>query len=379
MRLYHDEKKEVDTIRSQELREARRKRLLAEFRDPALKYLRDGEGAGIVPREYVEGLIAYLESRYDECIEKSHEAMQRAPWFYQAKILEGDVNLSRGDQKRDAGDRDGALIEYATADQAYRMAARIGESDPLTYARIANVWKIAMFSELYGSGKDMALNRQRALDAASDALKADPDNADVHVLISNVCRTWSESEVRAGRNPEEWLDRSFESARTAIRLRPRNAAAHAVLGASHQLAAQFAIEHGQDPTPAFTQAVDELERARRLAPTHDSAIMNLANCYWALGEFQLSHGQDPRHALQAGIRNLERAIELFPGFANLYNNLGNCRQDIGVWEMAHGADPVTSFEAAVQAHTKALQLNPKHIYADGNLGNDYACRARYKM
>lgn len=379
VRLYNDEKKEVDTIRSRELRETKHRQLLAEYRDPALKYLHEGEGASHVPREYVEGLIAYLENRYDECLEKCSAAMTRVPWFYQAKILEGDVYLSRGNQKRDAGDREGAMTEYEMADQAYRLAARVGESDPLTYARIATVWKLAIFSELYGAGKDMSLNRQRALDAASDALRADPENADVHILIANVCRLWSASEVRGGRDPGEWLARSFDSARTALRFRPMDAEAHAVVGVSHQIAAQYAMEHGEDPMPSFTQAIDALERARQLGPRNDSAIMNLANCYWAVGEFQLSHGQDPRRALGEGIRNLERAIELYPGYANLYNNLGNCRQDIGLWEMAHGADPSQSFADAIQAHTTAMQLNPKHTYADGNLGNDYACRARYKM
>lgn len=225
VRLYNDEKKEVDTIRSRELRETKHRQLLAEYRDPALMYLHEGAGASHVPREYVEGLIAYLENRYDECLEKCSAAMTRVPWFYQAKILEGDVYLSRGNQKRDAGDREGAMTEYEMADQAYRLAARVGESDPLTYARIATVWKLAIFSELYGAGKDMSLNRQRALDPASDALRADPENADVHILIANVCRLWSASEVRGGRDPGEWLARSFDSARTALRFRPMEAEA----------------------------------------------------------------------------------------------------------------------------------------------------------
>jgi len=379
VRLYQKEKGEVDAIRNQERREAKLKQLLATYRDPALEYLRAGEHAEIVTPEYVMGVIAYLENRYADCLKKAQEAIEKVPWYYEAKILEGDAYLEQANQKRNSGDCDGAMSTYEMADKVYREAGRIGESDPRTYARIANVWKLAMFSELYGPSRDMAELLRRTTAAAEDALRADPDNADVHVLLSNAYRMFGEYELRSGQDPTEWIEKSVADAELALRGNPTDSTTYASIGAAYVLMGQFESEHGRDPMPTFDRAVDCLEHASRLGPTNDTAIMNLANCYRAKAEFQLGHGQDPRKALKAGIRNLERAIELFPMFANIYNNLGNCNQDLGLWEMAHGGNPTTSFDSAVRAHRKALELNPKHAFADGNLGNDYASIARYRM
>ena len=62
--LYQARLLEVESLQSAPLREARRRELEREYRDPALEWLRRGEGAEVASPEYMAALIAFYETRY---------------------------------------------------------------------------------------------------------------------------------------------------------------------------------------------------------------------------------------------------------------------------------------------------------------------------
>jgi len=99
-------------------------------RDPALRYLKEADARelGLDAPEYVEGLIALYEQRYDEALVLARKASARVPWLFEARTLEGDIQLVDGKLRYWKGDVDGATARFKRAGEAYRAAADAGSS-----------------------------------------------------------------------------------------------------------------------------------------------------------------------------------------------------------------------------------------------------------
>src|SRR5262249_32094360 len=84
---------------------------------------------GVDAPEYVEGLIALYEQRYDEALVLARKAAQRVSWLYEAHTLEGDIQLSVGSDRYWKGEVDAALERFRLASAASRAAGRRAPSD----------------------------------------------------------------------------------------------------------------------------------------------------------------------------------------------------------------------------------------------------------
>jgi len=86
--LFQKKLAEVERNSNEEVRAKMRLEYEKEFRDPAVRYLKQAEGSVDSPA-YVEGLIALYEKRYDVALKKAQEAFAKTTWSYEAKTLEG--------------------------------------------------------------------------------------------------------------------------------------------------------------------------------------------------------------------------------------------------------------------------------------------------
>ena len=97
-----------------------------EYREPALAYLQQSRGLDMESPEYVEGLIAFYEKRYDDSLKSARAASAGARWLYEAKELEARVHTATGVEASLQGRFDAAGEAFRQAEAAYQAAL----SDP---------------------------------------------------------------------------------------------------------------------------------------------------------------------------------------------------------------------------------------------------------
>ncbi|MEX1368921.1 MAG: serine/threonine-protein kinase [Nannocystaceae bacterium] len=145
-----------DTVLFQSSDEAtlreRRERLDAEYRDQGMAHLRAAASPGFYGAAYAEALLAYYEGRYGEALEQARAAFAEAPWFYEAKLLEGRVFHSLAGAQWDPSvpGWEERMADYIrSAADALDVAAQMGRSDVEVHRCACAVWTRAMFAANY--------------------------------------------------------------------------------------------------------------------------------------------------------------------------------------------------------------------------------------
>ncbi|HEU4536155.1 MAG TPA: serine/threonine-protein kinase, partial [Polyangiaceae bacterium] len=92
---YRRERLEAERLREPERREARLREAERRWREPALAYLRQSEGAEVPSGAYVAALLAFYEGRLDDALARLEAAGESPPWFYEAEALRGDLLQAR--------------------------------------------------------------------------------------------------------------------------------------------------------------------------------------------------------------------------------------------------------------------------------------------
>jgi predicted Ser/Thr protein kinase len=369
----------VRTIRNRELREIQVREAERLYRTPALEHLRLGRLARLDAPEYVEGLMALYEKRYDEGLRKARTAYEKVPWLYESKILESDLLESRGNSKRDRGDYAGAKEDYALALAAIEEASRAGQSDPAVYRQQALLHQSVMLMALYGTGENIAPAQEAAVSAGRKALAADPADLDSILALSSIYRVAGEYALRKGQDPVPMLEEALSFGRRATGLAPESGLCWHQLGIAYQLMGRHRYQVGKDPLPEYGSAADAIEKAVRLDPGFHYGQNSLGVTLWYKGQYEAAHGTDPRPSLRAAAERFKKAAELAPDYESAYGNLGGALNDLGAYQAAHGEDPEPAFAEAAKAFEKGLALNPKLPDLLNNAGTTCSFRAEYAL
>jgi serine/threonine-protein kinase len=164
---------EAERVGGPAAREAMKQRLARSHHDPALAHLREGEASAIDPGEYVEGLIAFYDDRFDDAIMAARRTALSAPWLFEAPLLEADALTARGTARRAAGRYSEAKEDYARALDRYLRAADMSRSNVRVQLALSTMWcKEAERALTVGESTEAALGEARA--AADRALVIDP-------------------------------------------------------------------------------------------------------------------------------------------------------------------------------------------------------------
>jgi eukaryotic-like serine/threonine-protein kinase len=356
--LYRRELETADGIGMREAREARRREIQAGYRDPAVSYLRQGAASGLLPSEYVEGLLAFYEKRYPDALDRARASVQRAPWHYEALLLEGDVHAVLARERHETGDAAGSRTALASAESSYRSAAEFARSDPSARAGLCQVSLQRMEWLLYQGGTDLGPLYAEARAACDGALQVDPDLAEVHGKLANIHRYWANHLMMRGSDPLDALALATRSADVAIGLDGRNRRAHGNRGIAFRLRAAWEMNHGLDPKPSLDAALASLGRAAELVPDAGS-FNDLGNAFVTRAEAAWARGGDPRPDLQQAYARYDRALQLVPDYGYAHANRGLAFADQARYEMDHGHDAGSSLSEAVRSLQRSVELLPQ--------------------
>ncbi len=374
--LYQRELALADSMGNKDLRAAKRRQIQAALRDPAIGYLRQAVGTDAAAPEYVEGLLALYERRYDEALARAAAVRAQSPWLYETGLLEGDVHSVRSRERMEVGDTTGSRAAIESAQAAYAAAAAFARSDPAAYEGLCQMGLQRMEVTLHTTG-DLASVYKGAQAACATALEADAERAEVYAKLSNVHRFWAERELVGGQDPRATLALAAEQARRALVLDSRNRRANGNLGVILRLQSSYAQQHGEDGSAYLEQAFASLRKAVELSGGDAGSVNDLGNAYVTRAYAIRDRGGDPRPDLDQAVAHYDRALALIPDFGYAHANRGSVLMDRAGYETSHGIDPRATMERGIGSLRRAVALLPKVEAAHIMLAQALEQRARF--
>ena len=366
--LYQTELKRVEQISNKDDREAKRKEIETQFRDPAVHYLKQSRGAAFETPAYAEALIAYYEKKYDDALKKTVAAFNEIPWMYEAKILEGDVYRSKAVEEADTGKPEDALADFSKAEKAYDKAVLIGRSDPNAYQGLCSLYVNRLHMDMY-RGVDVGPMVPGGLDACGKVTQINSNLPEPYNSKSAVYRFLGEYQLINGSDPTEALKSSAKEAEQAIQLEPKNSEAYGKLGTAYSLLGEYQSVRDQSPESFFVKSKAAFEKAVEFAPRDPYPYHNLAVNYSILGTYKRNHGIEARADFEKIVYYESKAIEINPKHVFATNGLGMGYSNLGNLDIENGKDPRTNLEKSISYFKKVTEMNSTSPYAFNNLSS----------
>jgi tetratricopeptide (TPR) repeat protein len=346
----------------------RRAEIARAHRDPALRYLKEvgTREAGGDAREYVEGLMALYEQRFDEALALARKAGERVSWLFEARILEGDIHYLAGKDRNFKGDLDGALEEFQRAGESYRAATAVAHSSSAALMGECHELLEVIGIEVDGDRSPEATVRG-ALAACTAASTARPDDVEPFAEMAQAWYNLGEYQSRHGVDPTRSQEEAIRAAEHALAIDANAVRAHEMAGLAYHQVAEYRLSRGGDPRDALDRAMDHLRRALEIDPRFSTGYGILAIAQDTRGDLAKSHGEDPRPWYRAAIASAEKELTLIPEGLDALNQFGISHYAVGAWELGHGLDPSQDFARSVKVFEKIVRLRPKLDYGYANL------------
>jgi hypothetical protein len=347
---------------------ARRREMVKAHAEPALWYLKDVEkdpDAGVEAPEYVEGLIAFYEQRFDEAIALARKTGERVLWEYEGHTLLGDIHVQAGRERYWKGDIDGALIEFGRAGEAYQAASALAPSGLAAY--VGACQQLIEIAEIQvDRAQSPAPTVEAAVAACAKAATARPDDPAPLVAQATAWDTLANYQTEHDADPTEARQRAVRFGESALVVAPRDAGANEIIAWGLLGLAEYRYDQGGDPRELTAQAIPRARRALELNPGLSDVFRLLSRCYGLNGSYEEAHGIDPRKSFETAIEHARKTVALEPESYNAWNTVGDGLSSLGTWQASHGIDATRTLAESVEAFVKVTQLSPALDYGFSN-------------
>lgn len=422
--LYQAARNDARRIADTKARESALRLAETRYQEPALQHLQVSGGTEVESRVYIEGLVAFLEKRYDEAAQKAMMATEEAPWLYEAKKLEGDSRFAAGIRESESGHKDEGYRFLHMAVDAYTAAAAIATSDAIIHEALAESWiqilklqiqdsisyqhsfaqalaacenankanprgsrSLAQKSQAhFYAGKYEARNGndprplfQTAIDAGVAATRANPNDAISADIVGLVFKNLAQYERKQGINPIPSLEKAVASCDNAVRIEPSFAWAWNDGGLPLTHRAAYEVETGRDPQLAIDAAITRFHRAQQEDPQYVFPLANEAHALSIKAGYEFSRGQDPRQTVARAVDVAQRGFKVDPQLRPLLNNHGWAELVQAQYEEATNLDPSASLTASESSFQASLDINAIESDTQLGLGAAKHVRALYQI
>jgi eukaryotic-like serine/threonine-protein kinase len=376
--LYKEEHIIAARITDKNERESRLAKIEKEYRQPSLFYLKKGARVETEAPEYAEALLAYYARQWETALQKSRIALNKIPWLYESKLLEGDIYTEQGMAARDTGEHAAALQYFSQARTSYQKAIVMARSDWKSYEGLCQAWNHKADIELETS-KSPEASVANALNACHDALTANPESASGYQRIAYSYSTLAEYQFHNGENPVETLNKSIAAAQHAITIAPDNVEAYVISSVSQWFIGWYELDKGADPRQALQKSIATADHGLAINPNSAPLFINRGIAYKIYAEYELDQRMNPYQELSHAIESYENAIRNAPTMFTIYSNLGSVYRVRAEWETRQNQDPHLSYQKAVEVYMKGIKINPNNKTLFNNLGNVFTIQGDYEM
>lgn len=340
----------------------RKKQRIAEiealYKKPSLEHLKASIGSTLEATSFAEGLIAFYEGRLEEALPKAREAFEKAPWLYEAKKLEGDVLFAMGSKfGHDAAfDYDKMSKWFGEADDAYRIAAEIGSSDPAVHLAMCDLYVQKMNGQNAG-GKAIQPSFEDATGACDKANRANPSSGSGYLKLAQVYTSFA-WHVNTGDDMTEKaakaIDEALKQVDEATRRNPAEPMAPYLRASLWRTRARYADNRRLEMVSATNQAIAAYDESLHLDPYFVWALNESCSLFNRLAQRESMHGVAPSAKVAEAKRRCSKAVEVAPDF--VYATLNQIYSQIllAEYQVQRGASPQPIVNDAL-AMTDALQ------------------------
>lgn len=346
---------ELEGLHGQALVE-RRRDLESTLRGPALALLREAQGRSLEGSAYAEGLLALVEGRHDEALQKAKEAQAHQPWFPEPWLLEAEVRQEVAFDLLAKGRQEDALAQIGEEGVALAAAQDRARSAPEPLVEEAQR-RFVLLGLKIDKGRATPVDRDWALTPVREALTVDRDNWRAHSYGTAIHRRWAAYLLNRGEDPSSELDAAAADAEMALAVRPAEAALWVNWATVLRNRAEREMAQGRDPEPFLSKAEAGLQKALQQPRLHDYLLDALGNIHALRGERQLQTGKDPTAEVRTAADHLEAASAMRPWVGHDYSE-GAAYQTLAQYQAWVGADPHAALEEALRCHRKGLALQP---------------------
>ncbi|MEJ5165492.1 MAG: protein kinase [Thermoanaerobaculia bacterium] len=375
--IYQEELKDIERIKSKEIKEAKRKRAEEKYKNGALYYMKEGKKTQKDMVRYAEALIYFYEKDYQKALEVISKLIDNSTPFYEICKLKGDIHFFSGKEKENVGDYDFAMEEYKRAEEEYLKAKEIGRSDIGIYLSRADLLRTKLKLKAQKGELDEFILKD-ALKEIENSQVINPENEKAYNLKSLLYWSWGNEILKYGRDPSSYLAEAISSAEKAISFRKDFPEAYTNKGISFIIKASYEKQNGLDPLESIKKAIESYQEAIKIDSQNMEPFVNAGNAYTLLVDYYISKGQEPLDFMKKAVENYKKALEIYPELPQILNNYGIIYQYKAEYEKGKGIDPRDSLKIAIEKQKKAVEINPNYPGALLNLGVNYAEIALYE-
>ena len=376
--LYQRALAEVPPADDQQTEALRRADLARTLREPALAYLKGAVGLQSEAPEYVEGLIALHERRWEQALDKARAAEVRVPWMYEAHTLEGDIRVTLAKEKWVDGGPDDALAELDRAGKAYETAASIARSSAAALHGDCLRWVMAA-EILSEHERSPTVAVDGAMTACSRALEALPGDGEIYADEVDAWRRAAKYEQNHNGDPQPaWL-KAEEIGKQGKAVAPNNVRLLVAAGYVDRDRASWKQDNGQDPRPEVERAIAAGRAALERDANANEAYHLMSDAWLVRGDWEAAHGIDPRSSYETTSEMGQRAWSLSPQGYKVINTIGLGYLSRGMWEANNGLDPRPALQQAMVTIEKVVRANPNVDYGYNNLCVTGQTLAEYEL
>ncbi|WP_437721300.1 protein kinase domain-containing protein [Sorangium sp. So ce861] len=382
-RLYQRALIAAERVPGGEARAAKKREIGRLYRDPALFYLRQSEGAGLggaeavrsagAPSDYLAALIAFCEERFDDALERAVRA-GGSPWFYEAPKLRGEILLARALSRWNKGEHALARADLEAGRRAFAEAAAAAESAPAVHQGIGELEYAELVFELYGGG-GAAGPFERGMAAVNRALTVDSHHYESLVLRARLQRSMAEYRSTRGSDAAALIASAVDDAERAVAAEPGRGEARLELAQAHRQSGDDRQSRGDDPSAELQKAISVSESIAAEERDYDYHV-NVGLIYQSWADYQDQAGVSSNENRREAIEAYGRAIALNDGIANAWLNLG-----VNYFVRASqpgSSDAERDLERAASALEKGRSINSRHIVPYFYGGEIHVALARRK-
>lgn len=346
--LYRRALEETKRISNAAERKKREAELATNLRDPALVHLRAATGLDIESPAYVEGLIALYEGKNDEARSKAKQAFTDAPWMYEAKKLEADALFAEGSKYRHdaAFNWEKMMQSFGPAADAYKIASRMGESDPAVHLAECVLWeKMAQATTANGKISDKEI--ELAESACLRAVESSSREGETRVERANVAQYRFLNAFNRGVDVKLFEQEASNTSDAAVDFRPNDVTALYVRAMTAYIGVMACAGRGERVD--VKEAVKRYERVLEIEPRFTWALNELGQTYLVQAEYDRLHGGDPRLLIDKASERLDAAMAVDPDFTlPLYAKIRAANYRLS-YEIEHGLDATDTIRVQVDA------------------------------
>jgi serine/threonine-protein kinase len=377
--MFQKEMEEVRRIRDPELKKKKRLQIEKQYKEPALRGLKQQSQFQSESTEYIEALIAFHEDQWKKAIEKSDAAIKKRPQFYEATLLKADAYTAIAVDEFDNGNIALALEKFPIAQKHYENAASVARSDPSPYTGLCRTWNNVVYITFYSQGGDVNPMIQKGISACDRAIYADPERPDAYALQLQTLWLSGKFKISKGEDPTDVLTRAIEIGKNAIRVDPKNGRGYVLLGNAFLTLGDYETSRGRKPDTFYLNAIEALKKATQYISTPELAYGQLGNTFAAMGDAEMLQGKNPSKNYDESMANYEKAIQINPKAAANWVNYGIVYNQLMVYKSKFGEDPSALGDQAIARFQTAIKLNPDLAFTYQDLASTHVVLAEFQL